>query len=94
MTPRTHTGDFQCDMYPDMDCDHAEIVFFTHNEAPLIDEDWDTIFLKLQGSEHENKHSSKGKEAYFEVDNIEYASRFEKAFHHAVELCGGKPEPF
>jgi hypothetical protein len=31
---------------------------------------------------------------WFFVDDVEYAARFAKAFRHAVELCGGKPEPF
>jgi hypothetical protein len=100
MSTYSHTGGFLCERFdPEdrakMDCDHAEIVFKTHAEAPLINEDWDTIYSKLQGSDHENKHSSKGKEGYFEVDDdVEYANRLMRAFHHAVELCGGKPEPF
>ena len=28
------------------------------------------------------------------VDSLEFAQRFAKAFHHAVELCGGKPSAF
>jgi hypothetical protein len=90
----THIGGWRCDMTPGADCDHAAIDFVTHSEAPLIDEGWDTIFPKLQGSDHETKHTSKGKESSFDVDDIEYASRLAKAFRHAVELCGGKPEPF
>ncbi len=95
----THTGGFNCDLAKEsklipQDCDHAEVVFATHNEAPLIDEYTDTIFLKLQGSDHENKSSAKTRKAFFEVDDIEYAGRLAKAFRYAVELCGGKPEPF
>ena len=93
-TAFTHIGGFRCDEAPDRDCDHAEIVFFTRNEAALIDEDWHTIFPKLAGSDHETRHKQKGKEAYFEVSEVEYANRLAKAFRHAVELCGGKPEPF
>jgi hypothetical protein len=77
-----------------MDCDHAEILFKTRLEAPLIDEDWDVIYPKLRGSEHEGKGSSKGKEAHFMVNDVEYAKRLMTAFRHAVKLCGGKPEPF
>ena len=94
MSTFTHLGGFRCDMFPEAECDHAEIVFFTHNEAPLIDEDRDTVYLKLQGSDHELRDRIKAKEAYFEVDGVEYARRLAKAFRHAVELCGGKPEPF
>ena len=94
ITSYTHTGGIRCDWDPEANCDHAEIVFFTHNEAPLIDEDWDTIFVKLQGSDHESRKKQKGNEAYFEVAEVAYANRFAKAFRHAVELCGGKPDPF
>ena len=94
ITPYTRRGGFRCDTAPEADCDHAEITFFTRNEAPLIDEDGHTIFLKLQGSDHESKSKQKGEQGYFEVSEVEYANRFAKAFRHAVELCGGKPEPF
>lgn len=99
MSTISHAGGFRCDAFsPEdrakIDCDHAEIVFETHLEAPLIDEHWDTIFSELEGSDHENKSSSKGRQAYFEVDDVEYAKRLMRAFHHAVELCGGKPQPF
>jgi hypothetical protein len=89
-------GGFYCEQFglPPEDCDHAEITFVTHGEAPLIDEDWDVIHPKLQGSQHEVKSQSKTARSHFFVDNVEYATRFAKAFRHAVELCGGKPEPF
>jgi hypothetical protein len=93
----SHTGGFRCEGHPlreQMDCDHAEIVFSTHSEAPLIDDETDTIYEKLQGSDHENKHSSKSNHGHFQVDDVEYAGRLAEAFRHAVELCGGKPEPF
>ncbi len=97
----SHTAGFRCEDYDSelrqiyqMHCDFAEIVFSTRNEAPLIDEETHTIFAKLQGSDHESQHKSKGAQAVFEVDDVEYAGRFAKAFRHAVELCGGKPEPF
>lgn len=99
MSTFTHTGGLNCEFLKEsnlnpQDCDQAEIVFLTHNEAPLIDEYIDAIYVNLKGSDHETKTSSKGTRAYFKVDNIEYASRFAKAFRKAVELCGGKPEPF
>jgi hypothetical protein len=94
MSTVSHTGGFYCEAFPDanMDCDHAEILFKTRLEAPLIDEDW--IYPKLQGNEHESKGSSKSKEAHFMVNDVEYAKRFARAFRHAVELCGGTAEPF
>ena len=96
MSTISHTGGFYCEAFPDanMDCDHAEIVFKTRLEAPLIDENWNVIYPKLQESEHESKGSSKSNTAHFMVNDVEYAKRLTKAFRHAVELCGGKPEPF
>jgi hypothetical protein len=96
MSTLSHTGGFYCEAFPDanMDCDHAEILFKTRLEAPLIDEDWDVIYPKLQGSEHEDKGTAKANEAHFMVNDVEYAKRLTRAFRHAVELCGGKPEPF
>jgi hypothetical protein len=66
-----------------LNCDYGEIVATTRLEAPLVDQ-----------SSSETKHTSKGKEVVFLVDDVEYGKRFMKAFRHAVELCGGKPEPF
>jgi hypothetical protein len=76
----SHIGGFYCEAFPgeNMDCDHAEIAFKTRLEAPLID----------TGS------SKKNNDAFFNVDDVEYGKRFVRAFRHAVELCGGKPEPF
>jgi hypothetical protein len=92
----SHTGGLYCRAFPgaDMDCDHAEIAFKTRPEAPLIDIYSDAIYPKLEGSDHESKGSSKANTAYFMVNDVEYAKRLMKAFLHAVELCGGKPEPF
>ena len=72
----------------------AEIVFKTHLEAPLIDVYSHSIYPNLKGTDHEGSQSSKANEARFSVDDVEYAKRLTKAFRHAVELCGGKPEPF
>jgi hypothetical protein len=92
----SHTGGFYCEAFPDanMDCDHAEMVFKTRLEAPLIDMYSDIIYPQLQGSDLESKGSSKANTAYFNVDNVEYAKGLMRAFRHAVELCIGKPEPF
>ena len=72
----------------------AEIAFKTHLEAPLIDVYAHSIYLNLKGSEHEGENRSKANEARFSVDDVEYAKRLTRAFRHAVELCGGKSEPF
>ena len=65
MSTFTRIGGVRCDMLPAADCDHAEIEFFAHNEGPLIDEDLDAIFLKLQGSDHEVKSKNKTTAAVF-----------------------------
>jgi hypothetical protein len=88
MNTLSHIGGSVCETFdPDyranLNCDHAEIVATTRLEAPLVDESWS-----------ETNHTSKGKEVFFLVDDVEYGKRFMKAFRHAVEFCGGKPEPF
>jgi hypothetical protein len=94
MTTISHTGGLYCAFPADVDCDHAEITFKTHLEVPLIDMYSDAIYPRLEGSDHESKTSSKANTAYFMVNDVEYAKRLMGAFRHAVELCGGKPEPF
>lgn len=101
MSTFSHIGGWRCENYDaeqrrlmNLDCDHAEITFSTHEGAPLINEKWDTVYVNLQGSDHENKSSNKGTRGYFEINDLAYARRFAKAFRHAVKLCGGKPEPF
>lgn len=94
-----HSGGSPCDNYvPDvqveLNCDHAEITFVARSESPLIEETSRTIFPKLQGDQHELHYKSKTSEAYFEVDDLDYAKRFAKALRYAVELCGGKPSTF
>jgi hypothetical protein len=97
----SHSGGFRCeeakpeDQQPyKMNCDHAEITFATRSEAPLIDEESHTTYPNLQGTDHETKGKSRASRGFFEVDDVEYAGRFAKAFRHAVELRGGKPEAF
>ncbi len=77
-----------------LNCDQAEVVFSTRNDASAIDEDSLTIFEKLQGAEHEARGKRKESGAAFIVDDVNYADRFAKAFKHAVELCGGRPSKF
>ncbi len=95
----SHLGGFPCDNYTpeelqSMNCDQADIGFSTRSEAPLIAEESHTTFPKLQGLSHESNSKSKAARAFFGVDDVEYAGRFAKALRHAVELCGGRPEPF
>jgi hypothetical protein len=101
ITTYSHSGGLPCDNYKpeeqqryNMNCDQGQIVFSTHSEAPLIDEELHTTFPRLQGSDHEAYGKSRGARAFFAVDDVEYAGRLAKAFRHAVELCGGKPESF
>jgi hypothetical protein len=101
LSTRSHTGGFLCEGYkPEeqqlykMDCDHAEITFSTHSEAPLIDEQPHTVFAELKGGDHESRGRSKGAQGFFDVDDVEYAGRFARAFRRIVEFCGGKPEAF
>jgi hypothetical protein len=95
----THFGGFACDESPQslaagFERDHAEMGFKTRSEAPLITEDWHSVYPNLTGADHENRHTRKSSSSDFEFDDIEYAGRFAKAFTHAVQLCGGKPSPF
>jgi hypothetical protein len=101
VSARAHLGDFPCDNYSEeqraatgLNCDHAEMGFKTRNEAGVIVEEWDAIFVKLTGTDHESRHKSKSSSSYFEFDDVEYAGRFAKAFVHAIQLCGGKAPAF
>jgi|HubBroStandDraft_3_1064219.scaffolds.fasta_scaffold189159_2 hypothetical protein len=93
----THYGGLSCDGTEDQtiaDCDHAELVFKTHNEAGLISEDRRIIFQKLTGNSHQLRSVKQISDSYFEISDLAYAKRFAKAFAHAVELCGGKRSAF
>jgi predicted nucleotidyltransferase len=71
------------------------VTFETRGQAPLILEDFDTVYPTLQGNEHEIKGRRKTFVAEFFVDDVfEYGERLAKALRHAVQLCGGKPSPF
>ena len=92
-------GGFVCDnpetvKILQMDCDHSRVQFNTHAEAPLIRVLIHTTFPQLQGKDHESRKTEKDNEAFFWIDNPEYANRFKDAFRRAVELCGGKPMSF
>jgi hypothetical protein len=97
----SHLGGFSCE--PDangtlsvmaVNCDHSEMSLKTRSAAGLIQEEWHSVFPNLTGADHERLDSGKKNSAYIEFDDPEYATRFAKAFAHAVELCGGKRMPF
>jgi hypothetical protein len=97
----SHLGDFNCGDYTEdqksamgINCDHAELDFKTRNEAGLIAEDWRSVFVKLTGADHISEKRDNTNSAYFVFDDPEYATRFAKAFAHAIQLCGGKPSAF
>jgi hypothetical protein len=75
-------------------CERAHIGFDTHSKAAVIEEQSHAIYASLKGSDHDSRSSRKETSGSFWVDDIEYADRFAKEFRHAVELCGGRPEPF
>jgi hypothetical protein len=85
-----------CEAFPntDMVCDIAEMTFQTRNQALVIDADYHFVYPELQGSDHDSYSKSKTYEAAIPLDDVNYAARFEKAFRHAVVLCGGKPSAF
>ena len=101
VTPFSHYGGFGCQEYSpeersqrDMTCDWAEITVKTHNEAPLVQVHSHSIFPKLSGKDHDLTTETKDNDTYFEVNDVEYAQQFAKAFRHAIELCGGTPQSF
>jgi hypothetical protein len=83
-----------CDAFPRLRvCDIAEITLETRNQFPLIDREYFT-YPKLKGEDHETHTIDKTYEAPIPLDDVKYAARFEKAFRHAVTLCGGRPSAF
>jgi hypothetical protein len=72
----------------------ADISFSTRLEAPIIDKEMHFLYPKEQGKYRESMSKFKATQAYFQVDDAEYGARFLKAFRHAVELSGGRPDPF
>jgi hypothetical protein len=82
--------------WPSGNLDAVEIIFIsfsTHLNAPLID-----VAACLTDGKYteECKPTLKYKntDAQWNFDDADYARRFVKAFRHAVELAGGKPDPF
>ena len=58
----------------------AEVQFATRNDAQVLDYKGNII--------------GKGIRSEFMMDDAVYATRFAKAFKHAVELCAGRPSKF
>ncbi len=77
-----------------LSCDNAEIEFMTRDGAAVVKEDHLETFLKLMGTDHEQRNVSKANKAWLIVDDVPYAQRLAKALKHAVELCGGKASRF
>jgi hypothetical protein len=70
----------------------STVNLITLNERPLIANSHkfraDGDFVKQSWVDEENYH------AYVVLPNPEAAKRVEKAFRHAIGLCGGKASPF
>ncbi|HEX3674860.1 MAG TPA: hypothetical protein VHU87_11345 [Rhizomicrobium sp.] len=88
-------GGISCDLVADAaSCDMATIEFQTRNQKPLIAEQFHAVYPKLKGHDHDSTSANKTFVASFYLDDLEYAKRFDTAFRHAVQLCGGKPSTF
>ena len=74
----------------ELNCDNAEIEFFTRNGATSINENTVRTYTKLTGSDHESRTVSKTNKDWWVVDDVPYSRRLAKALKHAVELCGGQ----
>lgn len=78
----------------DLNCDNAEIEFYTRNGVASINEEAVKTFTKLTGTDHELRTKAKANKCWLIVDDVAYAHRLMIAVKHAVELCGGKPSRF
>lgn len=77
-----------------LNCNDAEIEFFTRNGAPAIHEQGLTTYASLSGNDHESRGDTPSNKAWLIVDDVQYAHRLATALKHAIELCGGKPSKF
>jgi hypothetical protein len=75
-------------------CDEGIMSFDTRDTLPLIDTVLRVASPDQQGSKQSNPVVFKTDSSSFLFDDLQYAERFEKAFKHAVKLCGGKKSPF
>jgi len=92
----SQSASLSCEAWPslEMDCDIAEMTFETRNQVPLIESRSHFVYPELKGKDHDSYYQGKSFEAGIEIDDVKYAARFEKAFRHAVTLCGGRPSAF
>jgi hypothetical protein len=84
-----------CEAWPslEMDCEIAEMTFETRNHVPFMSRSH-FVYPELKGEDHDSYYEGKSFEAGIGIDDVNYAARFEKAFRHAVTLCGGRPSAF
>jgi hypothetical protein len=81
------------------DCDsQAQVLFSTQDEKDRIRVD-ESIRQHSPSDEHSPSADAvhqtwTASHWNFGMHDLAYAKRFAKAFHHAVELCGGKPSTF
>ena len=75
-------------------CNLAELNFNSTNNQPVFEEIETTTWQNLIGKEHESKTPRSLYKLSLIFDDQGYAARFERAFRHAVELCGGRAAPF
>jgi len=92
----SQTAGIACEASPSlgMDCDVAEMTFETRNQVPLMETRHHFVYPELKGKDHDSYAEGKSFEAGILIDDVKYAARFEKAFRHAVALCGGRPSAF
>jgi hypothetical protein len=83
-----------CSISPMMNCDSETIDFETRNQAPLINRFHHIVYWKATGTDHIRQWHDKSFLSSFPLDNIQYGKRFEAAFRHAVDLCGGKKSTY
>jgi hypothetical protein len=89
----SYHGGLGCEANP-TECDMEMIEFETRNQLPKMRSTTHAVFPNLKGRDHESRGESKSFVSTFYLDDIAYANRFEAAFRHAIELCGGKPSTF
>ena len=72
-----------------MECDHAEMLAYTRNREPVVDERRHIINANLTGKDHDDYKTLKEDHIYFGFDDPEYSHKFADVFRDAVIRCGG-----
>ncbi len=88
------SGGLSCREFPGTVCNMAVLEFETRNQLPLMAEKIHLTFPKLTGKDHESDGAKRAFVANIYLDEIDYSKRFERAFRHAISLCGAKPSTF